>query len=261
MVLKQIRRIIKDSLPGIHADILAPREGVVVNVGRASKEAVLSDEFMPVYAVDVQLLNAAGEPDELIPVLQSLPLPLNNGGGESGFYGAPQEGMKVVVSFIYGLPNKPYIQTVLPSNASVPGIKRGDMIWTQGEGISQSIDRAGNWKRETNKTITDTCDAMTTNAREQNENIGIRNTKVKGHWLVKCFGFFKVKAFGSVSILSGARMNLSAAETLNLTSVNDLNINTAQKLTAKAKKEIDVSTDDALSMDCLLYTSPSPRDS
>ncbi|MEY8240020.1 MAG: hypothetical protein RPT25_06720 [Cycloclasticus sp.] len=239
MVLKKIRQIIEDSLPGIYSQTLAPREGVIVNVGRAKADATICDEFMPVYAVDVRLLNEAGESDEDMSILASLPLPLNHGGGESGFFGAPGEGMRVVISFIYGLPSKPYIQTILPTGAGMPGIKRGEMIWTQGAGISQSVDRAGNWKRETNKTILDSCDTLSTTAREHNETIGNRNTKVKGHWLIKCFGFFKVFAFGSISIVSGARVNLSAAETLNLTTAKDLNASAAENITLKCAKKIN----------------------
>ena len=53
MVLKIITRMIQDLLPGIYAQQLAPREGVIVNIGRAKESATMSDEFMPVYAVDV----------------------------------------------------------------------------------------------------------------------------------------------------------------------------------------------------------------
>ena len=238
MVLRTITKIIQDLLPGIYAQQLAPREGVIVNIGRAKEDATMSDEFMPVYAVDVLVLNARGEPDEDMPVLESLPLPMNNGGPESGFYGQPHEGMKVVISFIYGLPNKPYIQTILPTDASVPGIKRGDMIWTQGEGISQSIDRAGNWKRETNKTILDSCHSYTLNARQSSETTGNKTTDVKGHWINKIVGMFKVRVMGSISLLSGARFNIAAAETLNLKSATEINIEASDNINMESAKSI-----------------------
>ncbi len=241
MALRQtIKKLITDLLPAIYADQLASREAVIVNIGRAKQAATMNDEFMPVFAVDVQLLNAAGEVDERMPILESLPLPLSNGGFESGFVGQPHEGLKVVVGFIYGLASKPYIQTILSTDVSMPGLKRGDMTWTQGAGISQSIDRAGNWKRETTKNILDSCDSYTVQARQSNEMTGNKSAEIKGHWLNRIHGMFKLRVMGSVSLLSGARFNIAAAETLNLKSATDVNVEASNNINIESVKDISV---------------------
>jgi len=41
--------------------------------------------------------------------------PLPTGGETMGFYAFPEEGTRVVVYFAFGLPNKPYLQTSLPT--------------------------------------------------------------------------------------------------------------------------------------------------
>jgi len=243
MAERLIKRILKNLIPKIYSEYLAPKEAVIVNVGRLSKEAVLDDAFLPSYAVDVRLLNTNGDIDESLPVLQSLPLPLNHGGGESGFYGVPKEGMNVVVHFIGGMASKPYIQTILSTGSTVPGLKRGDMVWSKGEGVHQKLDHSGNWERKTNQDIFDSCDTLNQQARSVNEIIGQKNSEIKGHWLSKCVGYFKVMAMGCISIVSGARLNISAAETLNMISLNDMNVSTAKKLNVNSKEDMTLASE------------------
>ncbi|MGF6318130.1 hypothetical protein ABIA60_004408 [Pseudomonas frederiksbergensis] len=64
--------------------------------------------------MDIEVLGPDGEPDPQLPQLAGVPLPLPTGGEEMGMYAFPEEGTQVVVCFAYGLPNKPYIQTILP---------------------------------------------------------------------------------------------------------------------------------------------------
>jgi hypothetical protein len=62
-----------------------------------------------------------------------------------GFYGFPQEGTIIVVSFAYGLPNKPFILQILPHGLNLPKVPKGDMLWQQSESVQQRVDAKGNW--------------------------------------------------------------------------------------------------------------------
>jgi hypothetical protein len=77
-----------------------------------------------------------GEPDTKLPILAGVPLPLPTGGEEMGIYKFPEEGTQVVVCFAYGLPNKPYIQTILPHGLSMPSVSKGDQVLQHSEPVS-----------------------------------------------------------------------------------------------------------------------------
>jgi uncharacterized protein involved in type VI secretion and phage assembly len=61
--------------------------------------------------------------------LAGVPLPLPTGGEEMGIYAFPEEGTQLVVCFAYGLPHRPYIQTILPHGLSMPSVPKGDQVW------------------------------------------------------------------------------------------------------------------------------------
>jgi hypothetical protein len=113
------------------------------------------DDFRPRYSVDLQVLRPDGEPDPDLPILSGVPLPLPVGGDEMGFYAFPEEGPSVVVCFAYGLPHKPYIQTILPHGLTLPKVPKGDQVWQHSEAVQQRVDADGNWLRQTDGKIQD----------------------------------------------------------------------------------------------------------
>ena len=107
----------------------------------------LCDDFRPRFGVDVEVLTADGEPDPDLPILTGLPLPAPMGGQEAGMYGFPEEGTTVVVSFAYGLPNKPFITQILPHGLILPWVSKVDQVWQHSEACQQRVDADGNWLR------------------------------------------------------------------------------------------------------------------
>ena len=61
-----------------------------------------------------------------------------------GIYAFPEEGTRVVVCFAYGLPNKPYIQSILPHGLSMPKVPKGDQVWQHSAAAQQRVDADGN---------------------------------------------------------------------------------------------------------------------
>ncbi len=150
-----IRRAVARQFPEITGGYHLPRFGRVVAVPDAPATSGLCDDFRPRFGVDVQVLLPDGEPDPVLPVFTSLPLPAPMGGQERGMFGFPEEGTTVVVSFAYGLPHKPFIQQILPHGLSLPKVPKGDLVWQHSEACQQRADADGNWLRQTDGRIRD----------------------------------------------------------------------------------------------------------
>lgn len=150
-----IRRSVERQFPELTGGYHLPRFARVVAVADAPAGAGICDGFRPRYAVDIEVLGPDGEPDTKLPILAGVPLPLPTGGEEMGIYAFPQEGTQVVVCFAYGLPHKPYIQTILPHGLSMPSVPKGDQVWQHSEACQQRVDADGNWLRQTDGKIRD----------------------------------------------------------------------------------------------------------
>lgn len=148
-----IRRSVERQFPELTGGYHLPRFARVVAVADAPAGAGICDDFRPRYAVDIEVLGSDGEVDPQLPLLAGVPLPLPTGGEEMGIYAFPEEGTQVVVCFAYGLPNKPYIQTILPHGLSMPRVPKGDQVWQHSEAAQQRVDADGNWLRQTDGKI------------------------------------------------------------------------------------------------------------
>ena len=150
-----IRRSVERQFPELTGGYHLPRFARVVAVADAPAGAGICDDFRPRYAVDIEVMGPDGEPDPKLPILAGVPLPLPTGGEEMGIYAFPEEGTQVVVCFAYGLPHKPYIQTILPHGLSMPSVPKGDQVWQHSEACQQRVDADGNWLRQTDGKIRD----------------------------------------------------------------------------------------------------------
>lgn len=130
-----------------------PAFALVQGVAHASAQSGICDNFRPRYAVDLQVLAEDGELDPNLPILAGVPLPVPVGGDEMGFFAFPAEGTMVVVNFAYGMPSKPFIQTILPHGLSLPKVPKGDQVWQHSETAQQRVDADGNWSRQTDGRI------------------------------------------------------------------------------------------------------------
>jgi hypothetical protein len=150
-----IRRAVDRQFPELSGGYHLPRFGRVVAVPDAPAAPGLCDDFRPRFGVDVEVLLPDGEPDPSLPILAGLPLPAPMGGQEAGMFGFPEEGTTVVISFAYGLPNKPFITQILPHGLSLPRVPKGDQVWQHSEACQQRVDADGNWLRQTDGKIQD----------------------------------------------------------------------------------------------------------
>jgi hypothetical protein len=206
-----------------------PRFTRVIAVADAPADAGLCDDFRPRYAVDIEVFGPDYEPDPAMPPLTGVPLPLPTGGEEMGIYAFPEEGTRVVVCFAYGLPNKPYIQSILPHGLSMPKVPKGDQVWQHSEAAQQRVDADGNWLRQTDGKIGDQAIEREVEALDNREQFQSHTQTIDDHSFEMVGGVKKIEALGALKLMSGGSASLAAVDDLHQATGRDLNLVVGQK--------------------------------
>ncbi|MRJ20657.1 hypothetical protein FRT60_09980 [Pseudomonas haemolytica] len=224
-----IRRSVERQFPELTGGYHLPRFARVVAVADAPAGAGICDDFRPRYAVDIEVMGPDGEPDTKLPILAGVPLPLPTGGEEMGIYAFPEEGTQVVVCFAYGLPHKPYIQTILPHGLSMPSVPKGDQVWQHSEACQQRVDADGNWLRQTDGKIRDKAIEREVEAMGNTEMFQNHTRTVDDHSTESVGGIKTIEALGALKLLSGGSASLAAVDDLHQATGRDLNLMVGQK--------------------------------
>ncbi|MBA2926528.1 hypothetical protein G9Q84_27010 [Pseudomonas sp. P7] len=224
-----IKRAVERQFPELTGGYHLPRFAKVIAVPDAPAGAGVCDDFRPRFGVDLQVLGPDGEVDASLPVLSGVPLPVPVGGDEMGFYAFPEEGTTVVVCFAYGLPHKPYIQTVLPHGLTLPSVPKGDQVWQHSEACQQRVDADGNWLRQTDGKIQDKAVQREVEAMENTESFQSHTRTVDDHSTESVGGIKKIEALGALKLLSGGSASLAAVDDLHQATGRDLNLVVGQK--------------------------------
>ncbi|KAB0564313.1 hypothetical protein C9383_07170 [Pseudomonas palleroniana] len=227
-----IRRSVERQFPELTGGYHLPRFARVVAVADAPVGAGICDDFRPRYAVDIEVMGPDGEPDTTLPILAGVPLPLPTGGEEMGIYAFPEEGTQVVVGFAYGLPHKPYIQTILPHGLSMPSVPKGDQVWQHSEACQQRVDADGNWLRQTDGKIRDKAIEREVEAMGNTERFQSHTRTVDDHSTESVGGIKTIEALGALKLLSGGSASLAAVDDLHQATGRDLNLVVGQKYNA-----------------------------
>lgn len=224
-----IRRSVERQFPELTGGYHLPRFARVVAVADAPAGAGICDDFRPRYAVDIEVMGPDGEPDTKLPILAGVPLPLPTGGEEMGIYAFPEEGTQVVVCFAYGLPHKPYIQTILPHGLSMPRVPKGDQVWQHSEACQQRVDADGNWLRQTDGKILDKAIERNVEAMSNTERYQSHTKNVDDHSTELVGGIKTLEALGALKLLSGGSASLAAVDDLHQATGRDFNLVVGQK--------------------------------
>ena len=225
-----IRRSVERQFPELTGGYHLPRFARVTGVADAPAGAGICDDFRPRFAVDLELLGEDDEPDPELPVLAGVPLPMPVGGDEMGFFAFPEEGTRVVVSFAYVLPSKPFIQAILPHGLTLPKVPKGDQVWQHSQAVQQRVDADGNWLRQTDgrildKSIDRQVESLTNAERHQSSTVAVDD-----HSTESVGGIKTLEAIGALKLLSGGAASLAALDDLHLASGRELNQVVGQKL-------------------------------
>jgi hypothetical protein len=224
-----IRRAVERQFPELTGGYHLPRFARVTAVADAPADAGLCDDFRPRYAVDIVVLGPDDEPDPAMPPLTGVPLPLPTGGEEMGIYAFPEEGTRVVVCFAYGLPNKPYIQSILPHGLSMPKVPKGDQVWQHSEAAQQRVDADGNWLRQTDGKIRDHAIEREVEALDNREQFQSQTQTIDDHSTESVGGVKTIEALGALKLMSGGSASLAAVDDLHQATGRNLNLVVGQE--------------------------------
>ncbi|VAL31661.1 Uncharacterised protein [Enterobacter hormaechei] len=191
-----VQRQIESHYPELASGLHLPKFARVMNPVEAVKSGNFSDPFRPRYAVDVQLLNADGNPDKDTPVYSAVPLPVPMAGNDSGMFQFPPEGTLVEVAFTDGRPDKPFVRQTLPDGTSLPDIQPGEQLQQQRAEVSQRVTQAGDWVRQTDQTISEASMARVVKADTEQRELVSRETTIKAT--------DKVTVLGTSTLMAGA---------------------------------------------------------
>lgn len=227
-----IKRAVERQFPELSGGYHLPRFALVQGVADAPAQSGICDNFRPRYAVDLQVLAEDGEPDPNLPILAGVPLPVSVGGDEMGFFGFPGEGTTVVVNFAYGMPSKPFIQTILPHGLSLPKVPKGDQVWQHSETAQQRVDADGNWLRQTDGRIQDFSADREVQALDNQEHYQSHTQEVDDHSKEMVGGVKTLEAMGAMKLLSGGSMSVAAVDDLHQATGRDLNLVVGDKYNA-----------------------------
>lgn len=224
-----IKRSVERQFPELTGGYHLPRFARVVGVADAPTGASMCDDFRPRYAVDIEVLTPDGEADPDLPVLSGVPLPLPSGGDEMGMFAFPQEGTQVVVCFAYGLPHKPYIQTILPHGLSLPKVPKGDQVWQHSDAVQQRVDADGNWLRLTDGKIRDHSLEREVEALGNSEKYQSHDQDVENHSTEKVGGIKRIDALGALKLNSAGNATLASLDDMHQATGRDYNLVVGKK--------------------------------
>ncbi len=199
-----LQRQIESHYPELASGLHVPKFARVVAPSEAVKSGNFSDPFRPRYAVDVQLLDADGNPDESTPVYSAVPLPVPMAGNDSGMFQFPPEGTMVEVGFTGGRSDKPFIRQTVPDGTSLPDIKPGEQLQQQRAEVSQRVTQAGDWVRQTDQTISESSMARVIKADTENRELVSRETTIKAT--------DKITVVGTATLMAGAIQQISTGD-------------------------------------------------
>ncbi|MGL3099842.1 hypothetical protein [Enterobacter asburiae] len=191
-----VQRQIESHYPELASGMHLPKFARVMNPVEAVKSGNFSDPFRPRYAVDVQLLDADGNPDKDTPVYSAVPLPVPMAGNDSGMFQFPPEGTLVEIAFTGGRPDKPFVRQTVPEGTSLPDIQPGEQLQQQRAEVSQRVTQAGDWVRQTDQTISEISMARMVKADTEQRELVSRETTIKAT--------DKVTVLGTSTLMAGA---------------------------------------------------------
>lgn len=236
MLQSEIRNLINALYPELAGGYVTSRRGVVTGIPEAPEhaEGEATDAYRPRLAVNVQLLDVDGQPDESVPELEAVPVPILGGGSESGHYTLPEPGTTVRVCWDYGRADLPYVHSILVEGSDVPRLAPGEQLQAHG-GAEMRIAPDGSISRTTPGRLEEQCQThqleATTVTRvfyekneavetDSNEEVGGSKTLEVGGLLELAVGSdFKVTAVGQAFLTALAGLSLASAGPVELKTV------------------------------------------
>lgn len=219
-----IQRQVENAFPELASGLHLPQFARVEAPSEDVSSGNIADPFRPRYAVDLQLLDADGNPAADTPVYPAVPLPVPMAGSESGMFQFPPAGTLVEVGFTGGRPDKPFVRQTMPQGQNLPAVKPGEQLQQQRDGVSQRVTVAGDWERQTDQTIRESSMSRYITADDETRTLVARETTIQAT--------DKTTVLGTATLLAGAVVNVCEG---------DYSIGTSANLTVSCQKDESVS--------------------
>ncbi len=172
----------------------------VIALADGPTQPEISTDYRPYYAVDVMPLTAKGDPNNAIRPLLGLPLPVN-------VYSFPEIGQRVEIAFFNGLPNQPFIRTVLTENTTIPKHAPGETHTGKIDSYNR-IDSAGNHHRKSPGVVHDEAVKILTEALEKIGHYHQRAITTRGNDSETIGGSKIIEALGAIDLLAGEKISI-----------------------------------------------------
>jgi hypothetical protein len=218
-----IQRQVENAFPELASGLHLPQFARVEAPSEDVSSGNIADPFRPRYAVDLQLLDADGNPAADTPVYPAVPLPVPMAGSESGMFQFPPPGTLVEVGFTGGRPDKPFVRQSMPQGQNLPAVKPGEQLQQQRDGVSHRVTVAGDWERQTDQTIRENSMTREITADDETRTLIARETTIQAT--------DKTTVLGTVTLLAGAVVNVCEG---------DYSIGTSANLTVSCQKDESV---------------------
>ena len=199
-----MQRQIESHYPELASGLHVPKMARVVAASEPVSSGNFADPYRPRYAVDVQLLDADGNPDGTTPVYSAVPLPVPMAGNDSGMFQFPPAGTLVEVGFTGGRPDKPFVRQTMPEGTSLPDVKPGEQLQQQRDGVSQRVTQGGDWERQTDQAIRETSMARTVTADTETRELVTRETTIKAT--------DKTTVIGTAALMAGVIQRITTGD-------------------------------------------------
>ncbi|KGA39928.1 protein phage [Pectobacterium odoriferum] len=198
------QRQIDAAYPELSAGLHLPKFARVEAPAESVTSGDIADPFRPRYAVDVQLLDADGNPAKDTPIYPAVPLPVPMAGGESGMFQFPPAGTLVEIGFTEGRPDKPFVRQTLAQGHSLPDVKPGEQLQQQRAEVSQRVTVAGDWVRQTDQAINESSMRRIVTADDEQRTIVTRETTIQAT--------DKTRVLGTATLLAGAIVQIAEGD-------------------------------------------------
>lgn len=216
----KIAKIIQKHYPEIANGWHVPLWAVITSINETPKSGSLSDPYRPYYCASVKILNKEGK-ETNAPILSNIALS-GSFSPSGGIMQIPEPGMIVTLQFAFGMPDKPYIDKILPYGITLPGLTTGEAIIQPRQGVKLHFQQDGSIN-----TITDS--VINEQSNERNALTGADTVTRRSHITLtnedsnhEVGGIYQLAAYGALYLLTTGNGELSALKNLSLTAGENL---------------------------------------
>ena len=217
----KIAKIIQKHYPEIANGWHVPLWAVITSINETPKSGSLSNPYRPYYCASVKILDKDGK-ETTAPVLSNIALS-GSFSPSGGIMQIPEPGMIVTLQFAFGMPDKPYIDKILPYGIALPGLTTGETIIQPRQGVKLHFQQDGSINTITNSVINEQSNERNTSTGTYTSTRQSYTTLTNEDSNHEVGGIYQLAAFGALYLLTTGNGELSALKNLSLTTGENLN--------------------------------------